>query len=176
MKWAIVALVVLVLALAGSTAYLGYDRIASDEDGEREQQPASEVAGVTPTTGPLVDLELSRRCYEAWKDFESLSTALSFAIRDAPEGGDPKELKEWFDTVLGPGWQQRMDSAAEVWQGTCLSPNVVPVPNPVNDIDVLCVAARVEALRLSKKPADEISGPDAARLTVLETFARLRCP
>jgi len=176
MKWAIAVLVVLVFALAGSTAYLGYDRIASDGDGDPEQQPASEVAGATPTAGPFVDLELSRRCYEAWKDFESLSTVLSLAIRDAPEGGDPKELKEWFDTVLGPGWQERMDSAAELWQGTCLSPNVVPVPNPVSDIDVLCAASRAEALRLSAKPADEMSGLDAGRLTVLETFVRSRCP
>jgi len=48
MKWAIAALVVLVLALAGSTAYLGYDRIASDEDGAPElEQPSTEPALLT---------------------------------------------------------------------------------------------------------------------------------
>lgn len=48
MKWTIIVLAVLVLALAGSTAYLGYDRIASDEDGGPElEQPTTEPALLT---------------------------------------------------------------------------------------------------------------------------------
>lgn len=169
MKWAIVALVVLVLALAGSTAYLGYDRIASDEDGEPEQQPASEVAGATPTGGPSIDLDLSRRCYGAWSD----SDTIFMLMMRVPEGAD---LPQWMDTAAGPDWRERMDSAVQLWQAACLSPGVVPVPNPVSDIDVLCAASRAEALRLSAKPTDEMSGLDAGRLTVLETFVRLHCP
>lgn len=171
MKWAIVVLVVLVLALAGSTAYLGYDRVASDEDGGREAgQPAgSEVAGVTPAATPWVDLELSRRCFDAWAELDMMSRAM----RRQPEGAEPRE---YLDAVLGSGWQERTGSAMRLWDATCLSPNVVPVPNPVSDTNVLCVAARAEALRMSGKPAEELAGWDAARLTVLETFARLRCP
>jgi len=168
MKWVVIVLAVLVLALAGSTAYLGYDRIASDEDGESEQQLASEVTGLTPTVGPSVDLDLSRRCYDAWRDFETIGRMMSLR----PEGTD---LGEWLDTAAGPDWRERMNSATQLWEATCLSPNVVPVPNPVSDIDVLCAAAAAEALRLSKEPADEISGLDAARLTVLERFVRLHC-
>lgn len=168
MKWAIVVLAVLVLALAGSTAYLGYDRIASDEDGESEQQPASEVAGVTPTVGPSVDLDLSRRCFDAWLELSMQSEVMM----RAPEGAD---LRQWLDTALGAGWQDRSGKALILWREACLSPSVVPVSHPVSDIDVLCAAARAEALRMSWTPHDEMSGTDAARLTVLETFVRSHC-
>lgn len=182
MKWAIVALVVLVLALAGSTAYLGYDRIASDEDGEPGQQPASEVAGVTPTAGPSIDLELSRRCYEAWRDIEMYFVTDRDAPTPSPEdyrdypAWVERVLDPWRESVLGSGWKERRDSAYEMWETTCLSPSVVPVPHPVSDIDVLCVAARAEALRMSGTPPDEMSGVDYKKLTVLETFVRSRCP
>lgn len=169
MKWAVIVLAVLVVALAGSTAYLGYDRIASDEDGEPEQRSASEVAGVTSTVGPSVNLELSRRCSDA----QGLLHLTFMAIGNIPEGADQVE---WLDAALGLGWQERMSSATQLWEATCLSPSVVPVPNPVSDIDVLCVAARAEALRMSGTPPDEMSGVDYKKLTVLDTFVRLHCP
>jgi hypothetical protein len=170
-KWTIVVLAVLVLALAGSTTYLGYDRIASDEDEEPEQQPASEVAGATPTGGPSIDLDLSRRCYEAWAH---LNLEMSILLK-ALEAQDPNPA-ETLDAALGPDRQERSAEAMRLWQEACLSPSVVPVPNPASDINVLCVAARAEALQLGNMPAQEMSGVDARRLTVLETFVRSRCP
>jgi len=179
MKWTIVVLVVLVLALAGATAYLGYDRIASDDDGgsEPEQPTASGPGGVTPTAGPSVDLALSRRCYEAWAEQQMMGSVMLAIMRDMPEGTD---LAEWMNagmsTAFGADWKDQMDSAVQLWQVTCLSPEVVPVPIPVSDTNVLCTAARAEALRMSGTPPDEMSGVDYKRLTVLETFARSHCP
>jgi hypothetical protein len=171
MKWAMAVLVVLVFALAGSTAYLGYDRIARDEDGGPEQQPVSEMAGATPAGGPSIDLDLSRRCYQAWAHLDLETSILLRAL----EAQDPNPA-ETLDVALGPDREERSAEAAGLWQAICLSPNVVPVPNPVSDISILCVAARAEALQMSGKPAEELADWDAARLTVLETFVRSRCP
>lgn len=169
LRFVLVGMTVIILALAGSTAYLGYDRIASDEDGEPEQQPASEVVGVTPTVGPSVDVDLSRRCYEAWAEW----VLWLAAIETMPQGADPQQ---WLESQLGPGWSDRNWSAMQLWDEICLSPVVVPVPNPVSDIDVLCIAARAEVLKMPGKPPDGMWSIEAKKLTLLEQFVRLHCP
>jgi len=161
------------VAIVGLLALNAY-ALLSDDDGGAAPHVAQPTEIATPSpaaaVSPAIDVALSRQCYKKFLDLRSTHRLMS---QEIPPG---YTATEWWDKALGSGYAQDMLEASRFIEERCLSPAVVPVRIPTSDIASLCIAARAEASWLAKIPAEDTAKSDVDWLTLLEQFARSRCP
>jgi hypothetical protein len=165
--WVLGVIGVALVAALGINAYA-----LLRDDGETTSQvahvspTAAPTLQATPDTSPPIDVELSRRCLEAYLGmdaFNYLVVAEARGLRSpsTPEEAD-KQLQQYVDALL-------------FTHEHCLSGSVVPVQNPGADISTICIQARVDIRKLKRLEPELQSGATDDRLTLLEAFIEANC-